>query len=253
MKITSPNTASVQMPSQKDVINDKIPAVSQQNNGRITNSLNYLAALGKSNISFGKRQMFENRDKVTVTALPNGMKKEVVDKQTSKITKIINPEGKLTKIIWQDANGASKQIVDMNDEGMRLTTISSTYGKHGMLENKVIKHPLQPWIGSYKLFRIPDSPHLNNMIYLLGGKEEDADEVITIKNTYDCEGNKLKTTRNKKTPDGIKTTVYINEKYPPVYLGRSKEEAEETYKNFESALRQNQIGYTSPKIIWLKN
>lgn len=253
MKITSPNTASVQMPSQKDVINDKIPAVSQQNNGRITNSLNYLAALGKSNISFGKRQMFENRDKVTVTALPNGMKKEVVDKQTSKITKIINPEGKLTKIIWQDANGASKQIVDMNDEGMRLTTISSTYGKHGMLENKVIKHPLQPWIGSYKLFRIPDSPHLNNMIYLLGGKEEDADEVITIKNTYDCEGNKLKTTRNKKTPDGIKTTVYINEKYPPVYLGRSKEEAEETYKNFESALRQNQIGYTSPEIIWVKN
>lgn len=253
MKITSPNTASVQMPSQKDVINDKIPAVSQQNNERITNSLNYLAALGKSNISFGKRQMFENRDKVTVTTLPNGMKKEVVDKQTSKITKIINPDGKLTKIIWQDANGASKQIVDMNDEGMRLTTISSTYGKHGMLENKVIKHPLQPWIGSYKLFRIPDSPHLNNMIYLLGGKEEDADEVITIKNTYDCEGNKLKTTRNKKTPDGIKTTVYINEKYPPVYLGRSKEEAEETYKNFESALRQNQIGYTSPEIIWVKN
>lgn len=253
MKITSLSTASVQMPSQKDVINDKIPAVSQQNNERITNSLNYLAALGKSNISFGKRQMFENRDKVTVTALPNGMKKEVVDKQTSKITKIINPEGKLTKIIWQDANGASKQIVDMNDEGMRLTTISSTYGKHGMLENKVIKHPLQPWIGSYKLFRIPDSPHLNNMIYLLGGKEEDADEVITIKNTYDCEGNKLKTTRNKKTPDGIKTTVYINEKYPPVYLGRSKEEAEETYKNFESALRQNQIGYTSPEIIWVKN
>lgn len=197
--------------------------------------------------------MFENRDKVTVTALPNGMKKEVVDKQTSKITKIINPEGKLTKIIWQDANGASKQIVDMNDDGMRLTTISSTYGKHGMLENKVIKHPLQPWIGSYKLFRIPDSPHLNNMIYLLGGKEEDADEVITIKNTYDCEGNKLKTTRNKKTPDGIKTTVYINEKHPPVYLGRSKEEAEETYKNFESALRQNQIGYTSPEIIWVKN
>ena len=253
MKITSPNTASVQMPSQKDVINDKILAVSQQNNERITNSLNYLAALGKSNISFGKRQMFENRDKVTVTTLPNGMKKEVVDKQTSKITKIINPEGKLTKIIWQDANGASKQIVDMNDEGMRLTTISSTYGKHGMLENKVIKHPLQPWIGSYKLFRIPDSPHLNNMIYLLGGKEEDADEVITIKNTYDCEGNKLKTTRNKKTPDGIKTTVYINEKHPPVYLGRSKEEAEETYKNFESALRQNQIGYTSPEIIWVKN
>ena len=253
MKITSPNTASVQMPSQKDVINDKIPAVSQQNNERITNSLNYLAALGKSNISFGKRQMFENRDKVTVTTLPNGMKKEVVDKQTSKITKIINPEGKLTKIIWQDANGASKQIVDMNDDGMRLTTISSTYGKHGMLENKVIKHPLQPWIGSYKLFRIPDSPHLNNMIYLLGGKEEDADEVITIKNTYDCEGNKLKTTRNKKTPDGIKTTVYINEKHPPVYLGRSKEEAEETYKNFESALRQNQIGYTSPEIIWVKN
>ena len=253
MKITSPNTASVQMPSQKDVINDKILAVSQQNNERITNSLNYLAALGKSNISFGKRQMFENRDKVTVTTLPNGMKKEVVDKQTSKITKIINPDGKLTKIIWQDANGASKQIVDMNDEGMRLTTISSTYGKHGMLENKVIKHPLQPWIGSYKLFRIPDSPHLNNMIYLLGGKEEDADEVITIKNTYDCEGNKLKTTRNKKTPDGIKTTVYINEKHPPVYLGRSKEEAEETYKNFESALRQNQIGYTSPEIIWVKN
>lgn len=253
MKITSPNTASVQMPSQKDVINDKIPAVSQQNNERITNSLNYLAALGKSNISFGKRQMFENRDKVTVTTLPNGMKKEVVDKQTSKITKIINPDGKLTKIIWQDANGASKQIVDMNDEGMRLTTISSTYGKHGMLENKVIKHPLQPWIGSYKLFRIPDSPHLNNMIYLLGGKEEDADEVITIKNTYDCEGNKLKTTRNKKTPDGIKTTVYINEKHPPVYLGHSKEEAEETYKNFESALRQNQIGYTSPEIIWVKN
>lgn len=253
MKITSPNTASVQMPSQKDVINNKILAVSQQNNGRITNSLNYLAALGKSNISFGKHQMFENRDKVTVTTLPNGMKKEVVDKQTSKITKIINPEGKLTKIIWQDANGASKQIVDMNDEGMRLTTISSTYGKHGMLENKVIKHPLQPWIGSYKLFRIPDSPHLNNMIYLLGGKEEDADEVITIKNTYDCEGNKLKTTRNKKTPDGIKTTVYINEKHPPVYLGRSKEEAEETYKNFESALRQNQIGYTSPEIIWVKN
>lgn len=253
MKITSLSTASVQMPSQKDVINDKIPAVSQQNNGRITNSLNYLAALGKSNISFGKRQMFENRDKVTVTTLPNGMKKEVVDKQTSKITKIINPDGKLTKIIWQDANGASKQIVDMNDEGMRLTTISSTYGKHGMLENKVIKHPLQPWIGSYKLFRIPDSPHLNNMIYLLGGKEEDADEVITIKNTYDCEGNKLKTTRNKKTPDGIKTTVYINEKYPPVYLGHSKEEAEETYKNFESALRQNQIGYTSPEIIWVKN
>lgn len=253
MKITSVSTASVQMPSQKDVINDKIPAVSQQNNGRITNSLNYLAALGKSNISFGKRQMFENRDKVTVTTLPNGMKKEVVDKQTSKITKIINPDGKLTKIIWQDANGDSKQIVDMNDEGMRLTTISSTYGKHGMLENKVIKHPLQPWIGSYKLFRIPDSPHLNNMIYLLGGKEEDADEVITIKNTYDCEGNKLKTTRNKKTPDGIKTTVYINEKHPPVYLGRSKEEAEETYKNFESALRQNQIGYTSPEIIWVKN
>lgn len=253
MKITSPNTASVQMPSQKDVINDKILAVSQQNNERITNSLNYLAALGKSNISFGKRQMFENRDKVTVTTLPNGMKKEVVDKQTSKITKIINPDGKLTKIIWQDANGASKQIVDMNDEGMRLTTISSTYGKHGMLENKVIKHPLQPWIGSYKLFRIPDSPHLNNMIYLLGGKEEDADEVITIKNTYDCEGNKLKTTRNKKTPDGIKTTVYINEKYPPVYLGHSKEEAEKTYKNFESALRQNQIGYTSPEIIWVKN
>ena len=253
MKITSVSTASVQMPSQKDVINDKIPAVSQQNNERITNSLNYLAALGKSNISFGKRQMFENRDKVTVTTLPNGMKKEVVDKQTSKITKIINPEGKLTKIIWQDANGASKQIVDMNDEGMRLTTISSTYGKHGMLENKVIKHPLQPWIGSYKLFRIPDSPHLNNMIYLLGGKEEDADEVITIKNTYDCEGNKLKTTRNKKTPDGIKTTVYINEKHPPVYLGHSKEEAEETYKNFESALRQNQIGKTSPQIIWLKN
>lgn len=253
MKITSLSTASVQMPSQKDVINDKILAVSQQNNERITNSLNYLAALGKSNISFGKRQMFENRDKVTVTTLPNGMKKEVVDKQTSKITKIINPEGKLTKIIWQDANGASKQIVDMNDDGMRLTTISSTYGKHGMLENKVIKHPLQPWIGSYKLFRIPDSPHLNNMIYLLGGKEEDADEVITIKNTYDCEGNKLKTTRNKKTPDGIKTTVYINEKHPPVYLGRSKEEAEETYKNFESALRQNQIGYTSPEIIWVKN
>ena len=253
MKITSVSTASVQMPSQKDVINDKIPAVSQQNNERITNSLNYLAALGKSNISFGKRQMFENRDKVTVTTLPNGMKKEVVDKQTSKITKIINPEGKLTKIIWQDADGASKQIVDMNDEGMRLTTISSTYGKHGMLENKVIKHPLQPWIGSYKLFRIPDSPHLNNMIYLLGGKEEDADEVITIKNTYDCEGNKLKTTRNKKTPDGIKTTVYINEKHPPVYLGRSKEEAEKTYKNFESALRQNQIGYTSPEIIWVKN
>lgn len=253
MKITSLSTASVQMPSQKDVINDKIPAISQQNNGRITNSLNYLAALGKSNISFGKRQMFENRDKVTVTTLPNGMKKEVVDKQTSKITKIINPEGKLTKIIWQDADGASKQIVDMNDDGMRLTTISSTYGKHGMLENKVIKHPLQPWIGSYKLFRIPDSPHLNNMIYLLGGKEEDADEVITIKNTYDCEGNKLKTTRNKKTPDGIKTTVYINEKHPPVYLGRSKEEAEETYKNFESALRQNQIGYTSPEIIWVKN
>lgn len=253
MKITSLSTASVQMPSQKDVINDKILAVSQQNNERITNSLNYLAALGKSNISFGKRQMFENRDKVTVTTLPNGMKKEVVDKQTSKITKIINPDGKLTKIIWQDANGASKQIVDMNDEGMRLTTISSTYGKHGMLENKVIKHPLQPWIGSYKLFRIPDSPHLNNMIYLLGGKEEDADEVITIKNTYDCEGNKLKTTRNKKTPDGIKTTVYINEKHPPVYLGRSKEEAEETYKNFESALRQNQIGYTSPEIIWVKN
>lgn len=253
MKITSLSTAPVQMPSQKDVINDKIPAVSQQNNERITNSLNYLAALGKSNISFGKRQMFENRDKVTVTALPNGMKKEVIDKQTSKITKIINPDGKLTKIIWQDANGASKQIVDMNDEGMRLTTISSTYGKHGMLENKVIKHPLQPWIGSYKLFRIPDSPHLNNMIYLLGGKEEDADEVITIKNTYDCEGNKLKTTRNKKTPDGIKTTVYINEKHPPVYLGRSKEEAEETYKNFESALRQNQIGYTSPEIIWVKN
>lgn len=253
MKITSPNTASVQMPSQKDVINDKIPAVSQQNNERITNSLNYLAALGKSNISFGKRQMFENRDKVTVTSLPNGMKKEVVDKQTSKITKIINPEGKLTKIIWQDADGASKQIVDMNDDGMRLTTISSTYGKHGMLENKVIKHPLQPWIGSYKLFRIPDSPHLNNMIYLLGGKEEDADEVITIKNTYDCEGNKLKTTRNKKTPDGIKTTVYINEKHPPVYLGHSKEEAEKTYKNFESALRQNQIGYTSPEIIWVKN
>lgn len=253
MKITSLSTASVQMPSQKDVINDKIPAVSQQNNERITNSLNYLAALGKSNISFGKRQMFENRDKVTVTTLPNGMKKEVVDKQTSKITKIINPEGKLTKIIWQDADGASKQIVDMNDDGMRLTTISSTYGKHGMLENKVIKHPLQPWIGSYKLFRIPDSPHLNNMIYLLGGKEEDADEVITIKNTYDCEGNKLKTTRNKKTPDGIKTTVYINEKHPPVYLGRSKEEAEKTYKNFESALRQNQIGYTSPEIIWVKN
>ena len=253
MKITSLSTASVQMPSQKDVINDKIPAVSQQNNERITNSLNYLAALGKSNISFGKRQMFENRDKVTVTTLPNGLRKEVTDKQTSKITKIINPDGKLTKIIWQDANGASKQIVDMNDEGMRLTTISSTYGKHGMLENKVIKHPLQPWIGSYKLFRIPDSPHLNNMIYLLGGKEEDADEVITIKNTYDCEGNKLKTTRNKKTPDGIKTTVYINEKYPPVYLGRSKEEAEETYKNFESALRQNQIGYTSPEIIWVKN
>lgn len=253
MKITSLSTASVQMPSQKDVINDKIPAVSQQNNGRITNSLNYLAALGKSNISFGKRQMFENRDKVTVTTLPNGLRKEVTDKQTSKITKIINPEGKLTKIIWQDADGASKQIVDMNDEGMRLTTISSTYGKHGMLENKVIKHPLQPWIGSYKLFRIPDSPHLNNMIYLLGGKEEDADEVITIKNTYDCEGNKLKTTRNKKTPDGIKTTVYINEKHPPVYLGRSKEEAEETYKNFESALRQNQIGYTSPEIIWVKN
>lgn len=253
MKITSLSTASVQMPSQKDVINDKILAVSQQNNERITNSLNYLAALGKSNISFGKRQMFENRDKVTVTALPNGMKKEVVDKQTSKITKIINPDGKLTKIIWQDADGASKQIVDMNDDGMRLTTISSTYGKHGMLENKVIKHPLQPWIGSYKLFRIPDSPHLNNMIYLLGGKEEDADEVITIKNTYDCEGNKLKTTRNKKTPDGIKTTVYINEKHPPVYLGHSKEEAEETYKNFESALRQNQIGYTSPEIIWVKN
>lgn len=253
MKITSLSTASVQMPSQKDVINDKIPAVSQQNNERITNSLNYLAALGKSNISFGKRQMFENRDKVTVTTLPNGLRKEVTDKQTSKITKIINPEGKLTKIIWQDADGASKQIVDMNDEGMRLTTISSTYGKHGMLENKVIKHPLQPWIGSYKLFRIPDSPHLNNMIYLLGGKEEDADEVITIKNTYDCEGNKLKTTRNKKTPDGIKTTVYINEKHPPVYLGRSKEEAEETYKNFESALRQNQIGYTSPEIIWVKN
>ena len=253
MKITSVSTASVQMPSQKDVINDKIPAVSQQNNERITNSLNYLAALGKSNISFGKRQMFENRDKVTVTTLPNGMKKEVVDKQTSKITKIINPEGKLTKIIWQDADGASKQIVDMNDEGMRLTTISSTYGKHGMLENKVIKHPLQPWIGSYKLFRIPDSPHLNNMIYLLGGKEEDADEVITIKNTYDCEGNKLKTTRNKKTPDGIKTTVYINEKHPTVYLGHSKEEAEKTYKNFESALRQNQIGYTSPEIIWVKN
>ena len=253
MKITSLSTASVQMPSQKDVINDKIPAVSQQNNERITNSLNYLAALGKSNISFGKRQMFENRDKVTVTTLPNGLRKEVTDKQTSKITKIINPDGKLTKIIWQDADGASKQIVDMNDDGMRLTTISSTYGKHGMLENKVIKHPLQPWIGSYKLFRIPDSPHLNNMIYLLGGKEEDADEVITIKNTYDCEGNKLKTTRNKKTPDGIKTTVYINEKYPPVYLGRSKEEAEETYKNFESALRQNQIGYTSPEIIWVKN
>ena len=253
MKITSLSTASVQMPSQKDVINDKIPAVSQQNNERITNSLNYLAALGKSNISFGKRQMFENRDKVTVTTLPNGLRKEVTDKQTSKITKIINPDGKLTKIIWQDADGASKQIVDMNDDGMRLTTISSTYGKHGMLENKVIKHPLQPWIGSYKLFRIPDSPHLNNMIYLLGGKEEDADEVITIKNTYDCEGNKLKTTRNKKTPDGIKTTVYINEKHPPVYLGRSKEEAEETYKNFESALRQNQIGYTSPEIIWVKN
>ena len=253
MKITSLSTASVQMPSQKDVINDKIPAISQQNNGRITNSLNYLAALGKSNISFGKRQMFESRDKVTVTSLPNGLRKEVTDKQTSKITKIINPDGKLTKIIWQDANGASKQIVDMNDDGMRLTTISSTYGKHGMLENKVIKHPLQPWIGSYKLFRIPDSPHLNNMIYLLGGKEEDADEVITIKNTYDCEGNKLKTTRNKKTPDGIKTTVYINEKHPPVYLGRSKEEAEETYKNFESALRQNQIGYTSPEIIWVKN
>ena len=253
MKITSPNTASVQMPSQKDVINDKIPAVSQQNNERITNSLNYLAALGKSNISFGKRQMFENRDKVTVTTLPNGLRKEVTDKPTSKITKIINPDGKLTKIIWQDADGASKQIVDMNDDGMRLTTISSTYGKHGMLENKVIKHPLQPWIGSYKLFRIPDSPHLNNMIYLLGGKEEDADEVITIKNTYDCEGNKLKTTRNKKTPDGIKTTVYINEKHPPVYLGHSKEEAEETYKNFESALRQNQIGYTSPEIIWVKN
>ena len=253
MKITSLSTASVQMPSQKDVINDKIPAVSQQNNERITNSLNYLAALGKSNISFGKRQMFENRDKVTVTTLPNGLRKEVTDKQTSKITKIINPDGKLTKIIWQDADGASKQIVDMNDDGMRLTTISSTYGKHGMLENKVIKHPLQPWIGSYKLFRIPDSPHLNNMIYLLGGKEEDADEVITIKNTYDCEGNKLKTTRNKKTPDGIKTTVYINEKHPPVYLGSSKEEAEETYKNFESALRQNQIGYTSPEIIWVKN
>ena len=47
--------------------------------------------------------------------------------------------------------------------------------------------------------------------------------------------------------------MYINEKHPPVYLGRSKEEAEETYKNFESALRQNQIGYTSPEIIWVKN
>ena len=180
MKITSLSTASVQMPSQKDVINDKILAVSQQNNERITNSLNYLSALGKSNISFGKRQMFETRDKVTVTTHPTGLRKEVTDKQTSKITKIINPECKLTKIIWQDADGASKQIVDMNDDRMRLTTISSTYGKHGMLENKVIKHPLQPWIGSYKLFRIPDSPQLNNKIYLLGGKEEEAEEVITI-------------------------------------------------------------------------
>ena len=88
----------------------------------------------------------------------------------------------------------------MNDDGMRLTTISSTYGKHGMLENKVVKHPLQPWTGSYKLLRIPDSPHLNNMIYLLGGKEEDAEEVITIKNTYDCDGNKVETLRKKNNP-----------------------------------------------------
>ena len=109
MKITSLSTAWRQMPSQKDAINNKIPAVSQQNNGRITNSLNYLAALGKSNINFGKRQMFESSDKVTVTSLPNGLRKEVTDKQTSKITKIINPEGKLTKIIWQDANGSSKK------------------------------------------------------------------------------------------------------------------------------------------------
>lgn len=253
MKITSVSTAWRQMPSQKDAINNKIPAVSQQNNGRITNSLNYLAALGKSNINFGKRQMFESSDKVTVTSLPNGLRKEVTDKQTSKITKIINPEGKLTKIIWQDANGSSKKIVDMNDDGMRLTTISSTYGKHGMLENKVVKHPLQPWTGSYKLLRIPDSPHLNNMIYLLGGKEEDAEEVITIKNTYDCDGNKVETLRKKITPQGCETTTYLNANHPPAYLGSSKEEAEETYKNFESALRQNQIGYTSPKIIWLKN
>lgn len=253
MKITSPNTASVQMPSQKDVINNKIPAVSQQNNGRITNSLNYLAALGKSNINFGKRQMFESSDKVTVTSLPNGLRKEVTDKQTSKITKIINPEGKLTKIIWQDANGSSKKIVDMNDDGMRLTTISSTYGKHGMLENKVVKHPLQPWTGSYKLLRIPDSPHLNNMIYLLGGKEEDADEIITIKNTYDCDGNKVETLRKKITPQGCETTIYLNANHPPAYLGSSKEEAEETYKIFKNVLAKNQIDHTSPKIIWLKN